>query len=137
LSGSAPPSIGTHPHMSLSSSPTVAIVGVTGAVGQEFLRLIEERGLPHRELRMLASARSAGTEVECGGRRYEVQELNEGSFEGVDLALFSAGRTVSRLMAPVAVRSGAVVVDNSSCFRMDPAIPLVTPEVNGEVLDDL
>ncbi|MCA9285280.1 MAG: aspartate-semialdehyde dehydrogenase [Phycisphaerales bacterium] len=121
--------------MPIPSAPSIAIVGVTGAVGQEFLSILEERRFPHSEIRMLASARSAGSTVNFGGRAHTVQELTEDSFDGVDLALFSAGKAVSRHFGPMAVRAGAVVVDNSSCFRMDPDVPLVTPEVNGDVLE--
>jgi aspartate-semialdehyde dehydrogenase len=109
---------------------TVAIVGATGAVGNEFRTLIEQRGWHAERYVMLASARSAGREVGLGGRGYVVQELTDSSFEGVDLALFSAGGSTSQRFAPVAARAGAVVVDNSSAFRMDPEVPLVIPEIN-------
>ncbi|HMN96798.1 MAG TPA: aspartate-semialdehyde dehydrogenase [Phycisphaerales bacterium] len=120
---------------SLPSRPAVAIVGATGAVGAEFLRILEERSFPMRSLKLLASARSAGRRVAFAGEAIEVEPLGSGSFDGVDLALFSAGRSVSAEFAPVAVARGATVVDNSSCFRMDPRFPLVTPEVNGDELD--
>ena len=109
---------------------TVAIVGATGAVGNEFRTLIEQRGWDAERYVMLASARSAGREVRLGGRGYVVQELTDSSFEGVDLALFSAGGSTSQRFAPIAARAGAVVVDNSSAFRMDPEVPLVIPEIN-------
>lgn len=109
---------------------TVAVAGATGAVGSTMLRVLEERGFPVSELRPLASARSIGKTVEFLGRDVEVAELTERSFEGVDIALFSAGGSRSRQFAPAAVEAGAVVVDNSSAFRMDPAVPLVVPEVN-------
>ena len=109
---------------------TVAIVGATGAVGNEFRTLIKQRGWNAEHYVMLASARSAGREVHLGGRGYVVQELTDSSFEGVDLALFSAGGSTSQRFAPVAARAGAVVIDNSSAFRMDPEVPLVIPEIN-------
>jgi aspartate-semialdehyde dehydrogenase len=111
-------------------SPVLAIVGATGAVGREFLDILEQRSFPHGELRLLASSRSAGSTLPYRGERHIVQELTAGSFDGVEIALFSAGGSISREFGPIAVRAGAVVVDNSSAFRMDPAIPLVIPEVN-------
>ncbi|HOM60014.1 MAG TPA: aspartate-semialdehyde dehydrogenase [Anaerohalosphaeraceae bacterium] len=110
----------------------IAIVGVTGAVGQEFLRIIEERNLPFNHCRMLASSRSAGKKVTLKGKEYTVEELTHDSFKGVDIALFSAGGARSREFAPSAVKAGAVVVDNSSAFRMDPDVPLVVPEINSQ-----
>jgi aspartate-semialdehyde dehydrogenase len=115
----------------------IAIVGATGAVGVEFLELIERRGLRCSELRLLASARSAGTTMRCGARECMVHEATPEAFEGVDVALFSAGKGVSKALAPAAVRAGAWVVDNSSAFRMDEGIPLVVPEVNAHELDAL
>ncbi len=112
--------------------PVVAIVGATGAVGVEFLHCLEERKFPLRELRLLASARSAGKTMTFKGKELIVQELTEKSFEGVNIALFSAGGSISKKFAPIAVKAGAVVVDNSSAFRMDPDVPLVIPEVNPE-----
>ena len=109
----------------------VAILGATGAVGTEFLKLIEERNFPYAELRLLASARSAGKKIEFMGKTYTVQEATKDSFEGIDIALF-AGGSVSKEFAPYAVKAGAVVIDNSSTFRMDPEVPLVVPEVNPE-----
>jgi len=109
----------------------VAILGATGAVGGEFLRLIEERNFPFNELRLLASKRSAGTKIELMGKEYTVQEATKDSFEGIDIALF-AGGSISKEFAPYAVEAGAVVIDNSSTFRMDPEVPLVIPEVNPE-----
>lgn len=110
-----------------------AIVGATGAVGQEFLRLIEERNFPFGELKMLASARSAGKTINFMGKDYTVEETTEQSFDGVQFALF-AGGAASKLFAPAAVKSGAVVIDNSSNFRMDPNVPLVVPEVNPQAI---
>lgn len=109
----------------------VAILGATGAVGSEFLRLIEERKFPFNELRLLASKRSAGTKIQLMGKEYTVQEATKDSFEGIDIALF-AGGSISKEFAPYAVEAGAVVIDNSSTFRMDPEVPLVVPEVNPE-----
>ncbi len=110
----------------------VAVVGATGAVGQEFLRVLEQRNFPYGKITFLASARSAGKTIKFKGTDHTVQELTDASFKGVDLALFSAGASISRQFGPIAVKAGCVVVDNSSAFRMDPEVPLVTPEVNPE-----
>lgn len=107
----------------------LAIVGVTGAVGQEFLKLIEERNFPFANLKMLASSRSAGKQIDFMGKTYTVEETTEKSFEGVDIALFAGGKA-SKFFAPAAVKAGAVAIDNSSTFRMDKDVPLVVPEVN-------
>ena len=111
----------------------VAILGATGAVGQEFLNLIEERNFPFAELKMLASKRSAGKIINFMGKDYTVEEATEDSFQGVEIALF-AGGAASKTFAPAAVKAGAVVIDNSSAFRMDPEVPLVVPEVNPEAI---
>lgn len=111
----------------------VAILGATGAVGTEFLKLIEERNFPYAELRLLASKRSAGKQIEFMGKTYTVQEATKDSFAGIDIALF-AGGSVSKEFAPYAVNAGAVVIDNSSAFRMDPKVPLVVPEVNPQAI---
>jgi aspartate-semialdehyde dehydrogenase len=108
----------------------VAVVGATGAVGGVMLRVLEERGFPVTELRPLASARSAGRELDYLGQPRVVRELTADSFEGVQIALFSAGASRSREFAPAAVEAGAVVIDNSSAYRMDASVPLVVPEVN-------
>jgi aspartate-semialdehyde dehydrogenase len=108
----------------------VAIVGATGAVGVELIGCLERRRFPLSELRLFASARSAGKTLAFRGQPLPVRELEESSFEGVDLALFSAGSGTSRRFAPLAVRAGATVVDNSSAFRMDAQVPLVVPEIN-------
>jgi aspartate-semialdehyde dehydrogenase len=108
----------------------VCVVGATGAVGREFLELAEQRGLRAKKIRLLASARSAGQRIAINGDEHVVEELTADSFAGVDLAFFSAGGGISKTFAPRAVESGCVVVDNSSAFRMDPATPLVVPEVN-------
>ncbi|MES2193391.1 MAG: aspartate-semialdehyde dehydrogenase [Pseudomonadota bacterium] len=114
----------------VSNYPVVAIAGVTGAVGAEFIATMDRRGFRVGQLRALASARSAGNIIDFRGQRIVIEELTERSFEGVDIALFSAGGGISRRFAPIAVKAGAVVVDNSSAFRMDPAVPLVIPEIN-------
>jgi len=114
----------------------VAIAGVTGAVGQEFLKIIEQRDFPFDSLKVLASGRSAGKKVEFKGKTYIVEEMTDKSFKGVNIALFSAGAERSKVFAPAAVKAGAVVVDNSSCFRMDPNVPLVIPEINPEKIKE-
>jgi aspartate-semialdehyde dehydrogenase len=108
----------------------VAIAGATGAVGTEFLRLLEERPFPLASLRLLASARSAGRTLPFRGKDVPVEELMDRSFNGIDIAFFSAGGSRSRQFGPIAAEAGAVVIDNSSAFRMDPEVPLVVPEVN-------
>lgn len=110
----------------------VAVLGVTGAVGEEFLALLEERKFPVAELVPLASGRSAGKKIKFCGEEIVVREAGENSFEGIDLVLSSAGGSVSRRLAPYAVKAGALVVDNTSAFRMDPEVPLVIPEINPE-----
>ncbi|MHC5020952.1 MAG: aspartate-semialdehyde dehydrogenase [Planctomycetota bacterium] len=115
--------------------PRIAIVGATGAVGVEFLRLFEQRRTPIGELRLLASPRSAGKTIPFRGADLTVQAASPDSFDGIDVALFSAGADNSRELAGPAQAAGAIVVDNSSAFRMDPQVPLVVPEINGDVLD--
>ena len=110
----------------------VGVVGATGAVGTELLKILEERSLPLSELRLLASARSAGKKLRFKGDDLEVQELTHDSFRGLDLVLSSAGGKISKEFIPSAVKAGAVVVDNTSYFRMFPEVPLVVPEVNPE-----
>ncbi|MBE2180103.1 MAG: aspartate-semialdehyde dehydrogenase [Chthoniobacterales bacterium] len=110
----------------------VAIAGATGAVGIEMLRVLERRDFPVGRLTLLASARSAGMTLDFRGEPVGVAELTPDSFAGVDFALFSAGGSISKEFAPAAVRAGAVVIDNSSAFRMDPDVPLVVPEINPE-----
>jgi aspartate-semialdehyde dehydrogenase len=114
----------------MNHPPVVAIVGATGAVGVEFLHCLEQRNFPLAELRLYASARSVGKQMTFRGKPLQVQELTEQSFAGVDIALFSAGGSISKRFGPIAVRAGAVVVDNSSAFRMVPDVPLVIPEIN-------
>ena len=112
----------------------VAIVGATGAVGQEFLTVLAERNFPIKKLTLLASARSAGKDVTFRGQTIRIEELTHDSFRGVQIALFSAGGSISKEYGPSAVKAGAVVVDNSSAFRMKEGIPLVVPEVNPEAI---
>ncbi|HEY4942891.1 MAG TPA: aspartate-semialdehyde dehydrogenase [Rhizomicrobium sp.] len=114
----------------MQKNPVVAIVGATGAVGAEFVGCLQKRNFPLGTLKALASARSAGKTLDFGGKKIVIEELTENSFAGVDIALFSAGGGISRKYAPIAVKAGAVVVDNSSAFRMDPNVPLVIPEIN-------
>ncbi len=110
----------------------VAIVGATGLVGSTFLKVLKEYNFPIKELKLLASSRSAGTVVDYYGKKIIVEELTEKSFQNVDLALFSAGGDISRQYAPIAEAAGAIVIDNSSCWRQDPTKALVVPEVNIE-----
>ncbi len=112
----------------------LAIAGVTGAVGQELLGILEQRDFPFASLKMLASSRSAGKKIEFKGKVYTVEELTENSFDRIDIALFSAGGGRSKQFAAAAVKAGAVVIDNSSAFRMDPDVPLVIPEINGDAI---
>ena len=114
----------------MASGVVVAVVGVTGAVGQTTLKILEERKFPVRVLRAFASARSAGKTVTFKGETVRVEAVGPDSFKGVDIALFSAGSAQSKEYAPLAVKAGAVVVDKSNAFRMDPHVPLVVPEIN-------
>ncbi len=114
----------------MPARPVVAVAGATGAVGIEMLTVLEQRGFPAERVIPLASFRSAGKRLPFGGGELVVEELGPDSFEGVDIALFSAGAAVSREMGPHAVEAGCVVIDNSSAFRMDDDVPLVVPEVN-------
>mgnify|MGYP000915592214 FL=1 len=109
---------------------SLAVVGATGAVGQEFIKVLERRNFPVGRVKFLASSRSAGKEVRFKGQAHSIEELTKKSFQGVEVALFSAGGSISKEFAPAAVDAGAIVVDNSSAFRMDPNVPLVVPEVN-------
>lgn len=112
----------------------IGIVGVTGAVGQEILALLASRNFPVAELRPLASARSAGKTVEFSGKAWTIQEATPEAFDGLDFAIFSAGGSISKVLAPEAAKRGCVVIDNSSAFRMDPDVPLVVPEINAHAL---
>ena len=114
----------------------VAIAGVTGAVGQEFLSIIEERDFPFDSIKMLASSRSAGKTIQFKGKEYVVEQMTDKSFDRVDIALFSAGADRSKTFAPAAVKAGAVVIDNSSAFRMTPGVPLVIPEINPQKIKE-
>jgi aspartate-semialdehyde dehydrogenase len=114
----------------MNRNPHVAVVGATGAVGIEMIKTLEKRGFPVGKLTLLASARSAGKKLKFRGQDIAVKELAKDSFNGIDIALFSAGGSISKEFAPIAARAGCVVVDNSSAFRMDDAVPLVVPEIN-------
>ncbi|WP_397422409.1 aspartate-semialdehyde dehydrogenase [Phenylobacterium sp.] len=124
----------TQPSYRSLRNPSVAIVGATGAVGVELVKCLEARGFPASSLRLLASARSAGRQIPYRGEAVSVDVLNADSFVGVDLVFFAADADTSKTYAPLAVTAGAVVIDNSSAFRMDLDCPLVTPEVNLETL---
>lgn len=117
-----------------NASINVGIVGATGAVGQELLRLLHERKFPMASLRLFASARSAGKTIECAGKKYTVEEAKPGVFADVDVAFFAAGGSITRALAPDAVKAGCLVIDKSSALRMDPDVPLVIPEINPEQL---
>ena len=114
----------------------VAVAGATGAVGEVMIRILHERSFPLKSLRLLASERSEGKELEFEGEKIKVEKMTQDSFRGIDIALFSAGATRSKEFCPAAVRAGAVVIDNSSAFRMEPDVPLVVPEVNSEAIAD-
>jgi len=113
---------------------TVAVVGATGLVGGEMMKILEERNFPVKELKLLASERSLGKELQFRGRDCPVEVLDENSFEGVEIGLFSAGGSISEKFAPIAAKAGCVVIDNTSAFRMDPECPLVVPEVNPDAI---
>ena len=114
---------------------SVAVVGATGVVGRTMIQVLLEREFPVRELRLLASERSAGTTLAIGGVRHEVLEATDRAFDGVDIALFSAGGTASEVLAPLAVARGTTVIDNSNAWRMDPGVPLVVSQVNPDDLE--
>ena len=118
----------------MASGLRVAVVGVTGAVGQTTLKILEERKFPVRDLRVFASERSVGKPVTFRGETLRVEKIGPEAFKGVEIALFSAGSAQSRELAPQAVKAGAVVVDKSSAFRMDPKVPLVVPEINAHAV---
>ncbi|MBW2624852.1 MAG: aspartate-semialdehyde dehydrogenase [Deltaproteobacteria bacterium] len=120
----------------MKSEYHVALAGATGAVGNEMLQILEEQEFPVASLKLLASSRSAGKTLDFRGESLHVEELRDDSFEGVDIALFSAGAAASRQFAPAAAESGCVVIDNSSGWRMDPEVPLVVPEVNPHAVAD-
>lgn len=110
--------------------PSIAIVGATGLVGRTMLKVLEERNFPVSALRLLASERSAGEVTQWKGEEYTVEVLDENSFDNIDIALFSAGGSVSKEFAPIAASKGCIAIDNSSAWRMDPSVPLIVPEVN-------
>src|SRR5438094_4252402 len=114
----------------MNRKPHVAVVGATGAVGIEMIKTLEKRNFPVGKLTLLASARSVGKRLTFRGEEYTVGELTKNSFAGVDIALFSAGGSISKEFAPIAAKAGCVVIDNSSAFRMDENVPLVVPEIN-------
>jgi aspartate-semialdehyde dehydrogenase len=114
----------------MKPNPSVAIVGATGAVGIEMIKTLEKRNFPVGQLTLLASARSVGKQLPFRGRQISVTELTPNSFAGIDIALFSAGGSISKEFAPIAAKAGCVVIDNSSAFRMDDSVPLVIPEIN-------
>jgi aspartate-semialdehyde dehydrogenase len=114
----------------MNRNPHVAVVGATGAVGIEMIKTLEKRNFPVGKLTLLASVRSAGKKLKFRGADITVKELTKDSFAGIDIALFSAGGSISKEFAPIAAKAGCVVVDNSSAFRMDAAVPLVIPEIN-------
>ena len=114
----------------MNKAYSVGIVGATGAVGRELIRLLCDRDFPLRELKLLASARSKGKSISNGGQTWTVEEATPEAFDGIDLALFSAGSGITKQLAPEAARRGCVVIDNSSAFRMEPTVPLVVPEIN-------
>src|SRR3954452_13201311 len=115
----------------MNGKPHVAVVGATGAVGIEMLKTLEKRNFPLGKLTLLASARSVGKKLNFQGEGLTVQELTKTAFKGIDIALFSAGGSISKEYAPIAAKAGCVVIDNSSAFRMDDKVPLVVPEING------
>ncbi|MFC5532511.1 aspartate-semialdehyde dehydrogenase [Cohnella yongneupensis] len=122
--------------MSTQTLFNVAVVGATGAVGEQILKLLEERNFPLASLKLLSSARSAGTKIAFKGKELTVEEAKPESFKGVDIALFSAGGDVSKALIPHAVEHGAVCIDNTNAYRMDPETPLVVPEVNIDKISD-
>ena len=118
----------------MKTSLTVGIVGATGAVGQELVRLLHERQFPMASLRLFASARSAGKTVERFGKKFTIEEAKPGVFADVDVAFFAAGGSATRALAPDAIKAGCLVIDKSSAFRMQADVPLVIPEINPEAL---
>src|SRR5262245_28633269 len=115
----------------MNRNPHVAVVGATGAVGIEMIKTLEKRNFPVGKLTLLASARSMGKKLKFRGEEITVKELTKDAFTGIDIALFSADDSISKEFAPIAAKASCVVVDNSSAFRMDDAVPLVIPEING------
>jgi aspartate-semialdehyde dehydrogenase len=122
--------------MSNQKQFNVAVVGATGAVGEQIIKLLAERNFPINELKLLSSARSAGRRIQFQGKEITVEEASPDSFKGVDIALFSAGGNISKALAPHAVAAGAVCIDNTNAYRMDPETPLIVPEVNIEKINE-
>ncbi len=118
------------------TSFNIAIIGATGAVGQEMLRVLEQRQFPVKEIRCFASPQSAGKTLLFKGKPVPIEQLSDNCFQEIDIALFSAGKKISLTYAPIAVKAGCLVVDNSSAYRMDPAVPLVIPEINAHALEN-
>src|SRR5262245_42399996 len=114
----------------MNAKPHVAVVGATGAVGIEMIKTLEKRHFSVGKLTLLASARSAGKKLKFRNEEIVIKELTKDSFKGINIALFSAGGSISKEFGPIAAKAGCVVVDNSSAFRMDPEVPLVIPEIN-------
>src|SRR5206468_7879209 len=114
----------------MNSKPHIAVVGATGAVGVEMIKTLERRSFRTAKLTLLASARSVGKKLKFQGDEIAIKELGKDSFQGIDIALFSAGASISKEFAPIAAKAGCVVIDNSSAFRMDDSVPLVIPEIN-------
>ncbi|MBM4278237.1 MAG: aspartate-semialdehyde dehydrogenase, partial [Deltaproteobacteria bacterium] len=112
----------------------VAVAGATGAVGNEMISILDQRNFPVDRLKLLASTRGAGTQLEFKGKPYTVEVMDESSFAGMDIGLFSPGGSVSQKFAPIAGKAGCVVIDNTSAFRMDPDVPLIVPEVNAHAV---
>jgi aspartate-semialdehyde dehydrogenase len=117
------------------SGVRIAVVGATGAVGREFLKVLEQRRFPASHIRLLASSRSAGKRLSVNGQELLVEETTPQSFRDIDIAFVSVSSEVSRRLAPVIVEAGAVMIDDSSAFRMNPDVPLVVPEVNADDLE--
>src|ERR1044071_6931259 len=114
----------------MNKRPHVAVVGATGAVGIEMIKTLEKRNFPVGKLTLMASTRSAGKKLGFRGQDLKVEELTRDSFAGIEIALFSAGGSISKEFAPIAAKTGCIVIDNSSAFRMDDSVPLVIPEIN-------
>src|SRR6185503_12247623 len=127
-----PGAIAILPGLCMNKKPHVAVVGATGAVGVEMIKTLEKRNFPVGKLTLLASARSVGKKLKFRGEDVTIKELTKDSFAGIDIALFSAGGSISKEFAPIAAKAGCVVVDNSSAFRMDADVPLVIPEINAD-----
>ena len=117
-----------------NAKPNLAILGATGNVGRKFIEILEKRNFPFASIKLLASAKSAGTKVKFHGKEYPVELASKDSFNGIDLVLASAGGSISKELVPYAVKAGTVVIDNSSAYRMDPEVPLVVAGINNHDL---